>query len=438
VKEGRPTLLVVDDVPSNRDLLSRRLLRAGFDVLTAQDGKDALARVETGLVDLVLLDIMMPGMSGLEVLTRLRERYSVTDLPVIMVTAKSESEDLVDALGRGANDYVTKPVDFPVVLARVQAQLRTLAAARAGAGATPPRGLHAVRLPPEPESAAHVVPGVVLGGRYRIESKVGGGNFGTVYRALHLDLDRPVAVKVLAPSLGTDAEALARFRAEGISACRVRHPNAVTVVDFGVSDRGVAYLAMELLEGWTFEEELLRGRVTVRRAAQVLVPICGALAEAHRSGVVHRDVKPANIFLHREAAGEVPKILDFGIAKLASDAALSRHLTLDGSLVGTPAYMAPERFRNRAYGPPSDVYSLGVTLYQALSGRLPFLAETSDALALVALHTDEPPPPLGPELQLPRAVVRLVELALAKEPEERPTAEDVARVLAASASGGQG
>ena len=425
---GKATLLVVDDNPSNRDLLSRRLQRAGFDVVTAQGGAEALARVGTGSVDLVLLDVMMPGMSGLEVLARLRETHSVTELPVIMVTAKSDSEDVVEALGRGANDFVAKPIDFPVVLARVQAQLRTRAAAQASPG--PPLGAPA--LPAEPDSPAQVAPGVVLG-RYRLESRIGGGNFGTVYRARHLDLDQAVAVKVLAPTLGTGKDALARFRREGISACRVRHPNAVTVLDFDVTERGVAYLVMELLEGWSLDRELLRGRLGVGRAARVLVPVCGALAEAHRQGVVHRDVKPANIFLHRVGGSEVPKILDFGIAKIASDAALSQHLTLDGSLVGTPAFMAPERFRNQAYGPPSDVYSIGVTLYQALSGRLPFVPESQDPLALVALHAAEEPPPLEAGLGLPEAVVRLVAATLAKRPEERPTAEEVARALAAAA-----
>ena len=206
--ERPASLLVVDDLPANVELMARRLERSGFDVLTASGGPQALELLRTQAVDLVLLDIMMPGMTGLEVLRHIRGTWSAVVLPVIMVTAKAESEDVVEALGLGANDYVTKPVDYPVALARIQAHLRTREAARA-------------QLPTaddEPRTPAQAVPGTVVGGRYRLESVIGGGSFGTVFQAHHLELDRPVAVKVLSTSAGTDPEALARFRREGASA----------------------------------------------------------------------------------------------------------------------------------------------------------------------------------------------------------------------------
>jgi CheY-like chemotaxis protein len=415
----RATLLVVDDNLLNREMLGRRLERAGYGVVVAASGKEALDIMGRTSVDLVLLDVMMPEMSGLDVLTRIREKHSPADLPVIMVTARTESADVVEALGLGANDYVSKPVDFPVVQARIEAHLRTKNAA---AAAAPPASLAGSR---------DVPPGTVIAGRYEIEARIGGGSFGAVFRGRHLDLDQPVAVKVLALGGGADPSALDRFRREGISACRVRHPHAVSVVDFGVTEDGVAFLVMELLEGRTLERELQEsGALTPARATFVLAPVCGAVAEAHRSGVLHRDIKPANIFLHRRGGAEVPKILDFGVAKLASDAAVVRNLTLDASLLGTPAYMAPERFRYEPYGPASDVYSLGMTLYHALAGRLPFESGGDDPLAVVAGQAGEPPPPLrSSNPAVGDALESAVLAALSRDPRGRPTAEELERRL---------
>jgi CheY-like chemotaxis protein len=421
VSEPSATILVVDDLPANRDLMTRRLERSGFKVVSASSGPEALELLRRGSVDLVLLDIMMPGMTGIDVLRTLRATRSSAALPVVMVTAKTDSEDVVEALSLGANDYVTKPVDYPVALARIKTHLRTAQALRVEAAAAN-----------EPRSPAQAVPGTVLGGRYRLDQPIGGGSFGTVFRARHLELNRDVAVKVLATSAGTDPEALARFRREGDSACRVQHPNAVAVFDFAVNTGGVAYLVMELLEGQSLEKELEeRGPLGPRRAAEIVVPVCAALGAAHAAGVVHRDIKPSNVFLHRARGGEVAKILDFGIAKLAAEAAVGQSLTVDGSLLGTPAYMAPERFRRGAYGPSSDVYSVGAMLYEMLAGRLPFIPSTADPLALVAMQAEEDPPPLRARRpEVPESLERLVFQALARDPAARPSADQLARKLA--------
>ncbi len=161
------------------------------------------------------------------------------------------------------------------------------------------------------------------------------------------------------------------------------------------------------------------------------MPVCSALAAAHAAGLIHRDVKPSNVFLHRTARGEVTKILDFGIAKLAAESAIGQSLTIDGSLLGTPAYMAPERFRRGPYGPRSDIYSVGAMLYEMLSGRLPFIPSTADPLALVAMQAEEDPPPLRARRpDVSPALEALVLLALSRNPETRPTADQLARRLA--------
>jgi CheY-like chemotaxis protein len=414
------TILVVDDLPANRDLMTRRLERSGFHVVSAASGPEALETLRRQPVDLVLLDIMMPGMTGLDVLKTVRLTRSPASLPVVMVTAKTDSEDVVEALSLGANDYVTKPVDYPVALARIHTHLGIRQAAQADAA------------PVEPRIPAHAVPGSVLGGRYRLDSLIGGGSFGTVFRARHLELDREVAVKVLATSAGTDPEALARFRSEGVSACRVQHPNAVAILDFGVNPGGVAYLVMELLRGRSLEKELEdKSQLPPRRCAEIVVPVCSALAAAHAAGIVHRDIKPSNIFLHQTPQGEVAKILDFGIAKMSGEAAIGQSLTVDGSLLGTPAYMAPERFRRGSYGTQSDIYSVGAMLYEMLTGRLPFIPSSADPLALVAMQAEEEPPALRTRCPTASpALAGLVKAALCRSPEGRPSADVLARRLA--------
>ena len=401
------TLLVVDDHPDNRELFMRRLEREGFTVVGAESGAEALAVLGKGAVSLILLDVMMPGMSGIEVLQAVREKHTAAELPVVMVTAKTQSDDVVEALGQGANDYITKPIDFPVAVARIRAQLRLRRPAR-NEEVTDPHDLR---------------PGLILDGRYRLETKIGSGNFGTVFKARHIELDHTVAVKVLRTSAGTDPDVMARFRREGISACRVRHPNAVAVLDSGLTARGVAYLVMELLAGYPLEDEMKGARaLPVARSLRIAASVCDALAAAHRAGIVHRDIKPANVFLHQAGGQEVPKVLDFGIAKIAGAAAVEQKVTLEGWIVGTPVYMAPERFDGGEVTGEADVYSVGIMLFQMLTGQLPFDAG-GDPLLVSVKHKHDPPPALRSlRPEAPAEVEEAILAALRKHPQQRPTA----------------
>ncbi|MBX7218730.1 MAG: protein kinase [Blastocatellia bacterium] len=276
---------------------------------------------------------------------------------------------------------------------------------------------------------AEALPGTILEGKYRLGEKIGAGGFGAVFRATHLGLNRPIAVKIFRPTPGNDSvQAVERFKREGVSAARLNHPNVVTVLDSGVSPDGIAYLVMELLEGRSLAEELhARRRLTVRRTAQILHAASLALAEAHRIGIIHRDIKPENIFLHQTEQGEIIKVVDFGIAKLMEEAGAEAHkLTATSSIVGTPSYMAPERLRNQDYDGRSDVYSLGVVFYECVCGRTPFSESTNSFLDLVMAHLQtEPPPPRSFNPHLSPTIERVILTMLAKKPEERPTAAEM-------------
>jgi len=279
------------------------------------------------------------------------------------------------------------------------------------------------------------LPGTVLDEKYRVQEKIGSGSFGTVYRGEHIFLHHPVAIKVFRPAIGsTGLQSLDRFRLEGISACRINHPNAVTVLDFDVS-AGLAYLVMELLQGQSLSDELRKsGKLKPARAAYIAAAVCDALAEAHAAGIVHRDIKPSNVFLHQGKGGgdELVKVIDFGVAKLTGE----RHdadyptVTVAGALVGTPEYMAPERVSGDPYDGRADVYAVGVMLYEMLTGQLPFKTRDGGHWSLAMMHVQRnPDAPSTVEPTVTPALDALVLNAMVKEPGGRPAAADLAATL---------
>lgn len=275
------------------------------------------------------------------------------------------------------------------------------------------------------------LPGTVLDDKYRVEEKIGSGGFGTVYRGEHILLHHPVAIKVFRPVVGSGAlQGLDRFRLEGISASRINHSNAVTVLDFGVSAGSLAYLVMELLHGRSLADELrAEEKLPAQRCARIMAAVCAVLAEAHAAGLVHRDIKPSNVFLHQGKDHELVKVIDFGIAKLTDETrdADLQAATATGMFLGTPAYMAPERLINAPYDGRADVYSVGVMMFETLCGQLPFAAPGPGAYWPGALmnpfkqprRAAEVEPGVPPELE--GAILR----AMAEEPEERPTAAEL-------------
>jgi serine/threonine protein kinase len=274
---------------------------------------------------------------------------------------------------------------------------------------------------------SETLPGHVLDEKYRIDDKIGSGGFGTVYRGEHILLHHPVAIKVFRPALGQQGEeGLERFRLEGISACRVNHPNAVTVLDFDVSGGSLAYLVMELLKGHSLAQQLrVEGKLVHVRAAEIACAVCDALTQAHAAGIVHRDIKPSNVFLHGTNGDRIVKVIDFGIAKLTdeSQAPGAETTTQSGMFLGTPAYMAPERVFNLPYDGRADVYAVGVMIYEMVAGRLPFERTPGGHLSLMRMHAVEQAPPLtsvAPDVH-PR-LADAVWCAMKKEPEDRPTA----------------
>lgn len=266
--------------------------------------------------------------------------------------------------------------------------------------------------------------GHTLDEKYHLESRLGIGGMGTVYRARHMLIDRPVAVKVLNPRFVEDEAARTRFRREAKAAGRLQHTNAVTVTDFGQSSDGYVYLVMELLEGRTLREVLAKeAPLDTARSVSLMLQVSAAVAAAHEAGIIHRDLKPANIFIvqHSEVPAVV-KVLDFGIAKLAADSLDDddhKTLTQVGAMIGTPRYMSPEQCNGEDLTPAADVYSLGVILYELLTGTVPFSG--TSPLAIAVKHTSETPrSPREFVSSIPEALEKIVLRTLEKRPEDRP------------------
>jgi eukaryotic-like serine/threonine-protein kinase len=288
----------------------------------------------------------------------------------------------------------------------------------------------AVTPPPSgPSQAAAVTAGALLGGRYRLDELLASGGMAQVWLGTDEVLRRAIAVKILHQHLAADETFVTRFRHEAIAVARLSHPSIVNVYDT-CSEDGVEAIVMELVRGQTLRQRLDDGPVDPWVSANIAAQVAGALAVAHAAGLVHRDIKPANILLSED--GRV-KVGDFGIAKAAESA----DLTQEGSFLGTAKYLAPEQVEAKHVDGRTDLYSLGVVLYEMLCGRVPFEGDSSSATALARLRGDPPRPRLV-RAGVPRALEAITMRLLARDPDARyPTATDArAALLGAGADDG--
>ncbi len=251
--------------------------------------------------------------------------------------------------------------------------------------------------------------GKILGNRYEIIEKVGNGGMATVYKATDLVLKRYVAVKVLRDEFTTDEEFIKRFETEAQSAAKLVHPNIVSIFDVGI-DNGIYYIVMELIQGKTLKEIILeeRGPLPWKWSVNVAIQIASALEMAHKNNIIHRDIKPHNIIITEDG---IAKVTDFGIAKAVSNSTI----TAFGKTIGSVHYFSPEHARGGYTDAKSDLYSLGVVMYEMVTGRVPFDADTPVSVALKHMQ-EEPVPPIEVNTHLPEAVNKIILKALKKDP----------------------
>ncbi len=280
--------------------------------------------------------------------------------------------------------------------------------------------------------------GKVIAERYKVTARIGAGGMGAVYKARQVGMDRSVGIKVMLREYTQDERIVKRFKVEALAVSRLNHPNTVRIYDFGQMDTGDLYIAMEFLDGKPLDSVLDQtGPMSVNTALHIIKQLASSLAEAHSKGIVHRDLKPENIFL--VTVGNDPyfvKVLDFGVAKLKEGDKRLGTLTQTGAIFGTPKYMAPEQCRGKEVDGRTDIYAMGVILYQLLTGQVPFSGDSP--LAIMLQHVQNKPKPptlLKPELDIPNEVEEIVMKCLEKDPNARyqSAGEFLAAISAAEA-----
>ena len=275
--------------------------------------------------------------------------------------------------------------------------------------------------------------GEVVEGRYKIQSVIGQGSAGTVYKAVQELIGREVAIKVLHDYLVSDEEFIKRFRQEAKASSRLSHPNIITIYDFGVIPQGNRpYIAMDLLIGTPLSDLLAQEeRLPFKEALPIFTQVASALGEAHREGVVHRDVKPENIVLVERSGQKLfPMMVDFGIARIVEESDAAK-ITRTGTVCGSPTYMSPEQCTSSKVDNRSDIYSLAVVCYETLTGEVPFHSE--ELVRVMAMHLSDPPTPLNevkPGLRFPDELEEVINKAMAKSPDQRyQTMDEFAEAL---------
>ena len=401
VAEMTACILVVDDSEANRDLLARLLAKQGYSVEMAEDGKAALRELRTRTFDLVLLDIMMPVMDGYQVLQALKDDPVLCAIPVIMLSALDQIENVVKCIQLGAEDYLTKPLNPVLLKARIEGCLERRRAR-----------LQARKL-----------------GCYTLERRIGSGGMGEVYLASHALLRRPAAIKLLLQDKVSE-KAIAFFEREVQLTSQLTHPNTVAVYDYGRTPDGLFYYVMEYIEGMNLDELVeAEGVLPDGRTCHVLRQVCASLAEAHDHGLIHRDIKPANIMLCQHGGiHDFAKLLDFGIAQeLASEGEEA-----GGRMLGTPAFMAPEAIRSpEDMDGRSDLYALGCVGYYLLTGMTVFDAVGQRNMLRAHLDLSPVPPSKRIERRLSPDLEKLILRCLAKDKADRPgNARELAVALA--------
>jgi DNA-binding response OmpR family regulator len=396
---GGAKVLVVDDDAALLRAIGRQLEAAGVDVTTCNSGPDAVECIEAGSFDVILSDIDMPGLTGIELLKLLRARH--VEVPVVLMTGSPSMDTAVQAVEHGAIKYLMKPLNSAELLATVEKAMQRTSRS---------------------STRASVTGGAVLGERYRLVRRIGEGGMSQVWEAKQLRTQREVAVKVLHTALNGHPDLRERLLREARASSQVGHPNVVDVLDAFELPDGTPVLVMPLLRGRTLTTLLYPSRrLSIAEAADLLLPVVSAVGTAHAHGVIHRDLKPDNIFVCEGPGGAVVKVLDFGIAKLVGpESSDVRPLTATDTLVGTPGYMSPEQaLGERDVDHRADEWSLGAILYEALAGVPPVQVDSVGAMAKV-LFTEEIVPLVEHAPDAPESVCSLVDRMLARERKDRP------------------
>ncbi len=394
-------VVLIEDDEDLRELLRAELAGRSHFPRAFGSAEEALESGGLEHADVLLVDHQLPGMTGVELCQHLQNE--LPDLPVVVMTAFSSMASAIAALRAGASDYVLKPATTEAVEYRLS---RAVTDQRKRIEVRRQRSHRRIKL-----ASGDTVPGTP----YRIQRWLGEGGMGTVFEAIHVDIERRVALKILHAAHSQDEAASHTFRNEARASARIGAPNIVEILDFQELEDGRLMFAMEFLDGHDLAREIGQPELTLARMLGIARQICKGLTAAHEAGIVHRDMKPDNIMLvAKDGREDFVKLVDFGIAGFLTDS--------DDriGLAGTPQYMAPELIRGEGFDGRLDLYGVGCILYEFVTGHPPF--DGKNTLAVLEAQVERlpvPPSELVGEAQVPPAFETLILRCLAKDPDDR-------------------
>ncbi len=417
-------VLIVEDNQEYRHLLEKTLQEEGFAVNTAATAPEAIEQILKVKPAIVLLDLALPGMSGDELCRLIKEDPFLRDIAVIILSGISDIERKLVCFGLGANEYLIKPVDLRELVARVRSFHRLIESWKMTAPTPPPFEIPKsvlsqkeksfptvdfVGAPSSSDSAVKIRPKY---GVYRIETLIGSGAMGHVFKAYDEPLERFVAIKILSRKLSSSPSFVERFRREAKVLAAINHPGIAFIYSFG-EEEGEHYFAIQWCSNGSVADLIRKKqRIDIVPALEIILQSARALEAASKKGVVHRDIKPSNILFDEN---QQVKIVDFG---LAFSEKMNVRITQVQELLGTPSFMAPEQAQNASVDHRADIYSLGITFFYMLYGKLPFTA--ASAIEMVIKHASQTFPDyqsLDP--QVPRQAYDIISTMTGKSPDER-------------------
>lgn len=420
-------VLVVDDEQDIRTYLQTILQEEGLTVRCVPNATEALNLIRLEKPQLIVLDLMMPEMQGDELCRIIKGDPTLKDIVVFILTSKGDLETKLACFSSGAEEYLVKPIDSRELTARVGRFIRLIDELKMPTALPSSEVISKTKVAADgatsPPKSDPDVPSLALSdysflnfqssyGVYRVESLVGKGGMGQVFKAKDEQLDRHVAVKVLAAKLSRSPEFVERFRREAKVLASINHPGIASIYSFS-EQKGEHYFAMQWCSGGSVSDLIRKkGKVEPMTGVDIIYQCAQALNAASKKGIVHRDIKPSNLMFDEN---QLIKIVDFGLAYAEQ---ISTNLTQGGEFLGTPSYMAPEQAKSPSVDHRADIYSLGITFYHMLYSKLPFQA--TSPIEMVIKHTSHPFPEYdSQDGKLPKSVYRIIEKMTQKDPSKR-------------------
>jgi CheY-like chemotaxis protein len=444
-------ILIADDDTMTLKILEKALQSLDCKVITALNGQEALEKCSEIQPSLIISDWHMPVLDGIDLFFHIKNSAALQHIPFIFLTTSDDEETKIALLETGVEDYWNKPFNAKEILVRTKKILSRLTLSQTGS-----QIINNLSQTPINESVDTVTKAVLspldflssassdslinydepnetylhvsqtLNNRYKLLEPIGRGGMGIVYRTHDLQKNQEIALKLLRREYVSNSVEVRRFAREASTALRIKHPNVIETYEYGLIASGQAFITMEILAGHSLMSELRRS-ITIAKnyALKIMRQVCLGVLEAHKQDVIHRDLKPNNIFLVYSHGNEpLVKVLDFGIAilqtKQGDKKAAPERLTDPNVIIGTPEYMSPEQINKREVEKETDIYSLGIVFYEMLTGQVPFLG--TDVEILIA-HISKKPTPINQIILIEPELASLIMAMLAKDPKDRPKLE---------------